>query len=109
MTCLVMTGIAETVTKMGWAVMGEGVIEFEHNPEKIKLFVNELTETYGNENNFKIIGNDVSVEIWGNKHIDWTEFELICKKYKDHLVAPVIINEWTESDGGVFYDPQEDE
>jgi hypothetical protein len=104
---------------MGWTVMGEGVIEFEHNPEKIKLFVNELTETYGNENNFKIIDNDfgltvtpllqVSVEMFGNKHIDWTDFETICKKYKDHLVAPVIINEWTESDGGVFYDPQEEE
>jgi|LWDU01.1.fsa_nt_gi hypothetical protein len=95
---------------MGWTVMGEGVIEFEHNPEKIESFVNELSCTYGlGENNLKIIDNDVHVEMFGNKHLDWTDFETICKKYKDHLVAPVIINEWTESDGGVFYDPQEEE
>ena len=96
---------------MGWTVMGEGVIEFEHNPEKIESFVNELYEEYGIDDvvKLKIIGNDVHVEMFGNKHIDWTDFETVCKKYKDNLVAPVIINEWTESDGGVFYDPQEEE
>ena len=53
--------------------------------------------------------NIVKVDIFGNNMIDYELLLNILKDNKKYLSDEVSIGEWVESDGGLYFNPEEDE
>ena len=51
----------------------------------------------------------IKIDIFGQNEIDYKPLEKILKSNKEIIEEEVVINEWVETDGGLYFDPDEDE
>jgi hypothetical protein len=63
-------------------------------------------DTFERERNNHLV---VRVDMFGQNRIDYEPLEKILKANKGLLGWEVAINEWVETDGGLYFDPEEDE
>ena len=90
----------------GYIYFKKGLREYE-----IGFVVEQIRDAYldsdierdGNHHNI------FSVDLFGRKGIDYEPLEKILKDNKEFLDEEVVINEWVETDGGLYFDPEEDE
>ena len=99
---------------MGTAFRASGYIEFtDEFVSKVSEVIYIITKKYGMSNiEIERLPNDrstVKIDLFGNNGIDYEPLKLILKKYKKHISSPVVISEWVESYGGLYFDPQEEE
>jgi hypothetical protein len=90
--------------------MGKGYIDYDDDFPK-SSFIYDLNHAYG-QPSIQIHEdghNYLEIEIWGTNYVDYNPLEKILKKYRKHFDGEIAINEWVESDGGLYFDPKEDE
>ena len=92
---------------MGWHVISKCYLSFEPEySEEIKEFIKAKGSFYYDEDFSK--AGEFYLEISGNKDVDYTELEALrdyCIKKK--ISIKINCNEYSEGDGGFYYDSEE--
>ena len=98
---------------MSISVRASGYIYFKKGFElpETSIVIRQIRSAYP-DNNIERERNNyniVRVDLFGQNGIDYKPLEKILKDNKELLEEEVTINEWMETDGGLYFDPEEDE
>ena len=101
------------VKSLSIAVRASGYIYFKkgHEIHETSDIIRQIRVAYldsdieRERNNYNI----VRVDLFGDNEIDYKPLETILKDNKELLDDEVSMHEWVESDGGLYFNPEEDE
>ena len=97
---------------MSISVRASGYIYFKKKGyTETSIVIRQIRSAYP-DNNIERERNNyniVRVDLFGQNGIDYKPLEKILKDNKELLEEEVAINEWMETDGGLYFDPEEDE
>lgn len=97
---------------MGWEVFATGSVDFNTKvtDSQIRKIAKELKDDeFMMKCEPDVKNKYISIEMSGNKGIDYSHFEEIMKKHKDLLSGDVSLGEYSETGDGFYYDPQNEE